>query len=72
MNLSIEREHIIPYVCSPIFVPPCNNAVPPKHRKAFRNGIGRKMSQAQTLIQKKLPIDTISSSTQAPTIFTVF
>ena len=57
MNLSIEREHIIPYVCSPIFVPPCNNAVPPKHRKAFRNGIGRKnVPSTNTYTEKLYPL----------------
>ena len=54
MNLNIEREHIIPYVCSPIFVPPCNNDVPRKRRKAFRNGIGRKNVQSTNTYTEKI------------------
>ena len=53
MNLSIEREHIIPYVCSPILF---HLAIMLFHQSIERllgMELEEKMSQAQTLIQKK-------------------
>ena len=54
ISLNVERGHVIPYVCSPIFVPPSNAENKYKNRKVLRNGIGRRNTSANSVSTDKV------------------
>ena len=57
LSLNVERGHVIPYVCSPIFVPPSITEAKYKNGKFVRNGIGRRNSPVHVGSDKVYPVN---------------
>jgi hypothetical protein len=57
LSLNVERGHVIPYVCSPIFVPPSITEAKYKNGKFLRNGIGRRNGFVHTGSEKVHPVN---------------
>ena len=71
MNLNIERN-ILFHMFAAQFLFHLAIMRPRKHRRLLGMELEERMFKHKHLYRKNIPIDTISSSTQAPTIFTVF